>query len=254
MITGTNFCGEWKSDVQSYHFSDRMDVWGWATWRRAWKTFDPDMAFFRQSDNLAETIRNLMDTEQEIQYTLHVLELIEQNKIDSWAYPWNYSNLMQNGLSIVPSVNLVSNIGFGTNSTHTKSTLSPAADLPARRMPFPLKHPRYVMRDKEYKFQAHRKINELRIIIFGAGDSGIAAYWYLKNKGIIEKFCDNDPAKWGTKLYGIEVIPPSELPQLTCSYVLIASARYKEIASQLEEMGIHNYRIFHISIAPARSL
>lgn len=247
MISGTNFLIEWKSDVQSYHFSDRMDIWGWATWRRAWKDYDPEMSFFKDQKTRLEMIRNLSDTEDEVRYSLQVLELISHNKIDSWAYAWHFANLMQHGLSIVPSVNLVTNIGFGSHSTHTKSTLSPKANLPTRSMTFPLNHPRYVFRDKEYKFGCLQKISDLRIIIFGAGDTGLSAYWYLKNKRTTLMFCDNDPTKWGTKIEGIEVIPPSELPRHSFSYVLIASARHKEIASQLREMGIDNYRIFDVS-------
>jgi hypothetical protein len=48
------------------------------------------------------------------------------------------------GLSAVPAVNLVSNVGFGPNSTHTREPLSWFANLPTRAMAFPLRHPSLV--------------------------------------------------------------------------------------------------------------
>jgi hypothetical protein len=51
---------------------------------------------------------------------------------------------MTDGLSAVPEVNLVSNIGFGEDATHTTRKTG-IEDLPAVSMPFPLRHSRAVM-------------------------------------------------------------------------------------------------------------
>jgi hypothetical protein len=49
-----------------------------------------------------------------------------RNEIDTWDYPWTASVWFHNGLTATPNVNLVSNIGFGPDATHTKgnSTMS----------------------------------------------------------------------------------------------------------------------------------
>jgi hypothetical protein len=59
-----------------------------------------------------------------------------------------FSIWAQNGLCITPNVNLVSNIGFGLDATHTTGD-SPLKSLSTFEMVFPLKHPPYMVRDRE---------------------------------------------------------------------------------------------------------
>ncbi|MFM6330709.1 MAG: glycosyltransferase family 2 protein, partial [Microcystis panniformis] len=56
---------------------------------------------------------------------------------------------IQNGLTILPDVNLVSNIGFGEDATHTSSSKSRVANLPVKEINFPLKHPPFLLRHVE---------------------------------------------------------------------------------------------------------
>jgi hypothetical protein len=70
-----------------------------------------------------------------------------QAKDGTWDYQWLFSCWIQNGLSISPSVNLVSNVGFGEDSTHTKGA-SEIANLPTTEMTFPLQHPPWMLRDR----------------------------------------------------------------------------------------------------------
>ena len=59
---------------------------------------------------------------------------------------WTYACWLQNGLSILPSTNLVSNIGFGEDATHTFGN-SPLANIPTSDI-WDIKHPPYVVRNK----------------------------------------------------------------------------------------------------------
>jgi hypothetical protein len=70
-------------------------------------------------------------------------------KIDYWDYQWLFSTWAQNGLCIMPNVNMISNIGFNEEATHTKWAGNRWARLPLQEMPFPLQHPPSVVRDKE---------------------------------------------------------------------------------------------------------
>ena len=67
----------------------------------------------------------------------------------SWGYRWLFSCWANGGLAIHPNVNLVSNIGFGANATHTADQQSDLARVNTRNMAFPLKHPTVVERDME---------------------------------------------------------------------------------------------------------
>jgi hypothetical protein len=66
--------------------------------------------------------------------------MYEKRGPDTWDYQWLYTNLKNNSLTIVPSVNLVTNIGFGEDATHTTKA-DPRFDIPAKPMQFPLHHP-----------------------------------------------------------------------------------------------------------------
>jgi hypothetical protein len=146
VITGNNFQdGNWRGD-SSYYFSIYNHVWGWASWRRAWKMRDMEINFWPDwkkrsswqmfwNDKVART------------YWEKIFDLMYQRKIDTWDYPWTASIWYHGGLTVIPNVNLVSNIGFGKDSTHTRFK-SPYAELKTDTLTN-LKHPRLVIQDNE---------------------------------------------------------------------------------------------------------
>jgi hypothetical protein len=67
-------------------------------------------------------------------------------KIDSWGYRFLFSCWAHNGLTCLPARNLVSNIGFGGDATHTTWSDDAQAELAAEELPFPLRHPPAVYR------------------------------------------------------------------------------------------------------------
>ncbi|MFM6612110.1 MAG: glycosyltransferase family 2 protein, partial [Microcystis panniformis] len=110
MVSGTNHLGTWKSTIQSYHFSYYGGIWGWASWARAWKYFDYEMTLWKKSE-----VQNLMRDilgEKEYRNRKKVFSETFEGKINTWDYQWHFARLVQSGLSIVPTVNLISNLGF----------------------------------------------------------------------------------------------------------------------------------------------
>ena len=81
-----------------------------------------------------------------MRYWSNIFQLVYENKIDTWDYPTTFCCWIQNGLAIIPSVNLVANIGFGPESTHTKGK-SKFANMGTASINFPLRHPPFVVRD-----------------------------------------------------------------------------------------------------------
>ena len=55
---------------------------------------------------------------------------VYNNEIDSWAYPWAASIWNSNGITVTPMLNLVSNIGFENDGTHTLDEESKLSNLP----------------------------------------------------------------------------------------------------------------------------
>ena len=145
VITGNNFQNHRPNASASYYFTKFCHCWGWATWKRAWKKYDGNIRFWPNWSK-SEGWKQSFSDDSELKYWKSIFESVYLNKIDSWAYPWTACNWYNNSLSIAPNVNLVSNIGFGADGTHTKSKNHTSANLSV----FPLKnilHPRDVVQD-----------------------------------------------------------------------------------------------------------
>jgi hypothetical protein len=150
MISGDNFQvyrGQLPaSHAYSYYFSKYVHVWGWATWRRAWELYDVNMSswpFFKD-----ENLTNSISTDPvEVLFWQDIFDRVSAGEIDTWDYQWVYTCFHQSGMSIMPTVNLISNIGFRADATHTL-TESPWANLVVEVID-EIEHPLFTMRDQD---------------------------------------------------------------------------------------------------------
>ena len=145
MVSGNNYQFGEQQTKYSYYFSRYTHIWGWATWRRAWRFFDANMTLWPEVRD-SGWIDEIYETPAEADYRRSCFERTYTGAIDTWDYIWSFACLIQSGLVIRPSTNLVSNIGFGPEATHTKGGSS-IANFPRRSMTFPLRHPPYIVRD-----------------------------------------------------------------------------------------------------------
>jgi hypothetical protein len=143
-VAGVNF-GFGRDRDASYYFSRYIHIWGWASWRRAWKHYDVDMKSWPIIRD-GQWLRTMFPDERSFQTWQRVLQDTFDGRIGTWDYQLTYAAFMQRMLGIVPTRNLISNIGFGADATHTAGYV-PFAELPLEPMPFPLKHPPFVLRD-----------------------------------------------------------------------------------------------------------
>jgi hypothetical protein len=157
-IGGTNILGEWNSHAQSYHFSYYGSIWGWASWRRAWAYYDFQMKLWEFDEAKTAVHSVLADSEQakkmEKIFASRFSPANNGQSFDTWDYQWLFSRLINSGLSILPSVNLVSNIGFNKDATHTKTAIQGISNLETSKISFPLKHPPYITVDRTFD-QSH---------------------------------------------------------------------------------------------------
>ena len=120
MISGNNFqFGNSRTDA-SYYFSKFPSIWGWATWERAWKDFDIDMKPYPQFKK-DKKIQEIFDNKKIQSFLMRLFDNLYHNKMNTWAGRWLFAILNSDGISITPNVNLVTNIGFTVEATHTKS-------------------------------------------------------------------------------------------------------------------------------------
>jgi len=149
-ICGTNVMIEWKSDLQSYHFSQFFSSWGWASWRRVWKMYDADIKSWINPEIKNRIEETLLNKKQFLDYQ-NCFNQIYTKKIDSWAYQMLYLGLFQSCYSIIPSKNLISNMGFNSGGTNTLASSDLRANMPISEIKFPLIHPVGCMIDKEFE-------------------------------------------------------------------------------------------------------
>ena len=95
-----------------------------------------------------EQINNIFCIKQQQKYWTKIFQTVYEEKIDTWDYIWTYICLVNNGLCIIPQVNLVSNIGFNTESTHTKDKDSIFSKMKIGEIT-KIKHPIFVLTDRE---------------------------------------------------------------------------------------------------------
>lgn len=140
MVSGDNFqFGRRYSDA-SYYFSKYFHIWGWATWRDRWTdSYDVTMRHwpqFRDEGRLVHAVGNL----QESAYWQKIFNRTYGGEIDTWDYQWVFANWRKDRMCILPAVNLVTNIGFNNDATHTRG-VSDLANVQTAELNFPLIHP-----------------------------------------------------------------------------------------------------------------
>ncbi len=116
-ISGTNVDGHSKKPY-TYFYSKTSNVWGWATWRDRWEKYDVEMRDYPQykkyifmnrlkKQGLLPTLRGK-----------YIYDKTFTGEKDTWDYQWGYTIEKNDGFSIIPTYNLIKNIGF-ERATHT---------------------------------------------------------------------------------------------------------------------------------------
>ena len=133
MISGMNYLVE--SEIEGNHFfSKYFPIWGWATWKRAWEFYDGSMLEWGNEKG-KECLDYYYHDKGMSQFVSSMLDLVYNNKVSTWDLQWIYSCIFNNALCVIPSVNLITNIGF--EGTHTNGKESRSVGL--RRISINLK-------------------------------------------------------------------------------------------------------------------
>lgn len=145
MISGDNFQPASRRSPYSYYYSKYPHVWGWATWRRVWQSYDVALSLWPTVRDL-DFLEDIVGSERAATAWRAIFDAVHAGQIDTWDYQLTFACWMQSGLSILPAANLVSNVGFTADATHT-TTAGPLSNMPTYPMQFPLRHPPYMLRD-----------------------------------------------------------------------------------------------------------
>jgi len=163
-IGGCNFQGGKIWGDGSYYFSRYNHIWGWASWSRAWRHYDVTMASFPQFvEN--ERIRDLFGEKRVQNYWLDIFQRVYSSTLLTWDYQWTFAMWQQDGLAILPNQNLVSNIGFRKDATHTDVVNTKLVGIPT----FPMGaivHPSLIAENQDADWVTFKVFNLSRWQIF----------------------------------------------------------------------------------------
>jgi hypothetical protein len=161
VICGMNNLGENKESPYSYTFARTGSIWGWATWKRNVDLWDEKYEWLDDKYALKLLKKSLGKTD----FNTYVKPSIEHKKsgVPHYETILGFSILLHSKLNIIPSKNLISNIGIGSETTHAVDSIDklPKAIRNVMHMntfdlEFPLKHPKYVLEDVDYKRKLDR--------------------------------------------------------------------------------------------------
>lgn len=187
MITGNNLLGG-NLNSSEYYFSEFYSIWGWATWKRCWSTYDVKLKSW--PDNKKRKYLKQHFNKKLYNYFNDCFDLIVNEKIDTWDHQWTYNCIYNSGYSITPRANLITNIGvIGTHSP----SLSENHFIPYGK--FDLKninHPEYIIVDHEsdniyskYKIKSHSNFRKICVKIL----KKIGLFSIIKKQ--LNKICKN---------------------------------------------------------------
>ncbi len=146
-ITGDNFSN--KSIVKgSYFFSRFIFIWGWATWRRTWEYHREVLKNFESIINLPLKTLSISHSNADTFIIKNACKAFS-GEINTWDYQWILSNYLYHGLIITPKVNLVKNIGFDSDATHTTGKTN-IMKVDTTELEFPLTHPVIFVPNRDY--------------------------------------------------------------------------------------------------------
>ncbi len=144
------FKNKFDGSKYSYFFSHYSLTWGWATWRRAWKSFDVNLTNWnsvKKDPNSFPVLKNRIQRD----YWFMMFDRMYVKGMDAWDYQWSYNLLIHDGLCIIPKSNLIYNIGFGVDSTNYQGSRKDyRIEYPIRDMKFPLVHNHIDEKNIEY--------------------------------------------------------------------------------------------------------
>jgi hypothetical protein len=147
-VAGSQLLRNPPAGTANYHFSRYVHIWGWATWRRAWRRFDVELGDWHKLERSERDARleSMFADQSERRYWRYVWD--KSGEIENWDAQWSYAVLARQGLAANPNRNLISNVGFGEDATNAIEDPLDIAARPLEGIEFPLRHPTAIERDE----------------------------------------------------------------------------------------------------------
>jgi len=190
-IGGSSFQGLEENNDESYYFgSGSYGTWGWASWRRTWLLFDYYIAEIDRSI-MKSIIKSYFKDHRQQNFWLEIFENVKVNRYNEtcWDYQFYFSCWKRGMIAVLPYKNLITNIGYDNEGTHTFSAEHPAANLTTKSI-LPLRHPLRVKLNIKADFYVFKRYT----LSYEYGISGLKRLPHRLNKKI--KILLNHKGPW----------------------------------------------------------
>lgn len=162
MISGMNHEGISQNIPYDYLFTESGSIWGWATWKRVWDTVDYNLSCI-ENTYAERLINNRYGTFLFREGRKKLSDLKNEKKLSSWSHQRGLNMFLYSRLTIVPKYNLITNIGLTENGANSVNSINLIPKglrriffMKTYEVKFPLKHPKYVINDVEFKKRVDR--------------------------------------------------------------------------------------------------
>lgn len=151
VVSGFNRFGSspWN---ESHHFIKTAYIWGWASWRRAWRKYDP--TFSGWSTKLDQRrLAQWLGAFPVRDFWREAVRMVKSEELITWDVAWCWTVLNLRGLAVMPRVSLIQNIGFGADATNTAGSGPPEARafIVASPLPAPYSRPKVLAPDLRFQ-------------------------------------------------------------------------------------------------------
>jgi hypothetical protein len=94
-------------------------IWGWASWQRAWQDYRFDLRAAWHDPQVREDIRAYLGNALNFQGHQRNFDGLINDHVDTWDFQWSFALLAHRRVTLASSVNLIDNLGFAADATHT---------------------------------------------------------------------------------------------------------------------------------------
>ena len=135
LISGDNFTPQYNPSNLDYFFSKNIHIYGWGSWRDRWKSMDREMKDWPTIKNTV--LKKYYANPIEYIWRKKLLNRVfcKMDKFYPWDFVFEYNVIVNNGLAVIPCINMVEDIGVSGVHHTVQLSMSNPVDFDKKEFP-----------------------------------------------------------------------------------------------------------------------
>jgi hypothetical protein len=162
-ICGSNVFGEYAPYDGDYFYTRGGSITGWASWKRVIDEYDENYSFMKDQKIMDTIAYTYKDAGAPVPRFLNNCKAHIASGREHFESLFSAARILGGGYSIVPTKNLISNIGISVDSTHggkdirlLSKNMRKFFNAEIYEIELPLRHPQFFIEDKKYEDEQSR--------------------------------------------------------------------------------------------------